>query len=109
MGIYKIGSPERIVCLTEEPTEILCLLGLEKKIAGISAFTVRPPHIRESKPVVSAFIDGSVQKIKALDPDLIIGFSDIQAKLAHDLIKENLPVLIFNQRFYFIFRSRYPI
>ena len=91
-------APERIVCLTEEPTEILYALGQQHRIVGISAYTVRPPIARESHPVVSAFIGGSIKKIKALEPDLIIGFSDIQAQLAHDLIKENLPVLIFNQR-----------
>lgn len=91
------GVPERIVCLTEEPTEILYALGEQDRIVGISAYTVRPKAARE-KPVVSAFIGGSVPKIAALKPDLIIGFSDIQAQLAHDLIKANLPVLIFNQR-----------
>lgn len=90
--------PERIVCLTEETTELLYLLGEEERIVGISAYTERPPQAREEKPVVSAFIGGSIKKIAALKPDLIIGFSDIQAQLAHDLIKANLPVLIFNQR-----------
>lgn len=91
-------APQRIVCLTEEPTEILYLLGQEHRIVGISAYTERPEHARQNHPVVSAFVGGSVKKIKALNPDLIIGFSDIQAQLAHDLIKANLPVLIFNQR-----------
>ncbi len=91
-------TPQRIVCLTEEPTEILYALGEEERIVGISAYTVRPPEAAETKPVVSAFIGGSVKKIKALEPDLVIGFSDIQADLARDLIKENLQVLIFNQR-----------
>ena len=90
--------PERIVCLTEEPTEILYELGEDERIVGISAYTERPPRAAEQKQVVSAFIGGSVQKISALKPDLIIGFSDIQAQLAHDLIKANLPVVIFNQR-----------
>ena len=90
--------PERIVCLTEEPTEWLYLLGAQEKIVGISAYTERPAQAREDKPVVSAFIGGSVKKIKALKPDLVIGFSDIQAQLAHDLIKAGLQVLIFNQR-----------
>ncbi len=92
------GIPERIVCLTEEFTEILYLLGEEDRIVGISAYTVRPPEAKRDKEVVSAFIGGSVKKIKALEPDLVLGFSDIQAQLAHDLIKENLSVLIFNQR-----------
>ena len=91
-------GPRRIVCLTEEPTEILYLLGAGERVVGISAFTVRPPEARRDKPVVSAFIGGSVQKIRALQPDLVIGFSDIQAELAKQLIQANLPVLIFNQR-----------
>ena len=90
--------PERIVCLTEEPTEILYALGEEERIVGISAYTERPPRASQEKQVVSAFIGGSIKKISALKPDLIIGFSDIQAQLAHDLIKANQPVLIFNQR-----------
>jgi len=91
-------GPRRIVCLTEEPTEILYLLGEGERVVGISAFTVRPPEARRDKPVVSAFIGGSVHKIRALEPDLVIGFSDIQAELAKQLIGANLPVLIFNQR-----------
>jgi iron complex transport system substrate-binding protein len=91
-------GPRRIVCLTEEPTEILYRLGEGERIVGISAFTVRPPEARRDKPVVSAFIGGSVSKIRALEPDLVIGFSDIQADLARQLIQANLPVLIFNQR-----------
>ena len=90
--------PQRIVCLTEEPAEILCALGLEDLIVGISAYTVRPPGLSDRKPVVSAYLDGSVTKIKALHPDLVIGFSDIQANLAAKLIKAHLPVVIFNQR-----------
>ena len=92
------GVPERIVCLTEEPTELLYALGEAHRIVGISAYTERPAQAKQAHPVVSAFIGGSVKKIAALKPDLIIGFSDIQAQLAHDLIKANLPVLIFNQR-----------
>ncbi|MBM4361269.1 MAG: cobalamin-binding protein [Deltaproteobacteria bacterium] len=90
--------PERIVCLTEEPTETLYLLGEQHRIVGISAYTERPPEARRDKPVVSAFIGGSVPKVAALEPDLVIGFSDIQGDLARDLIKASLPVLIFNQR-----------
>jgi len=89
---------ERIVCLTEEPTETLYLLGEQHRIVGISAYTVRPPQAKAAHPVVSAFIDGSVSKIKALSPDLVIGFSDIQSKLAGELIAAGLQVLIFNQR-----------
>jgi iron complex transport system substrate-binding protein len=91
-------GPRRIVCLTEEPTEILYLLGESERVVGISAFTVRPEAAPRDKPMVSAFIGGSVKKIAALSPDLIIGFSDIQADLARKLIAANLPVLIFNQR-----------
>ena len=91
-------GPQRIVCLTEEPTEILYTLGEGERIVGISAYTVRPSDAKQEKPVVSAFIDGSVHKICALKPDLIIGFSDIQAELARKLIAANQQVLIFNQR-----------
>jgi len=90
--------PSRIVCLTEESTELLYLLGEEKRIVGISAYTVRPPQAPEEKPVVSAFIHGSIRKILALQPDLVIGFSDIQADLARDLIRAGLDVWISNQR-----------
>jgi len=92
------GEPKRIVCLTEETTEWLYLLGEEKRIVGISAYTCRPARAKQEKPVVSAYIGGSVKKIKALEPDLVIGFSDVQADLARDLIKENLQVLVTNQR-----------
>jgi iron complex transport system substrate-binding protein len=94
----KFNGPRRIVCLTEEPTEILYALGEQARIVGISAYTVRPPGAREAHPIVSAFIDGSVPKICALQPDLIIGFSDIQAELAGKLIHAQQQVLIFNQR-----------
>jgi iron complex transport system substrate-binding protein len=86
------------VCLTEEPTEILYRLGEGARVVGISAYTVRPAEAKRDKPVVSAFVGGSVEKIKALQPDLVVGFSDIQADLARQLISANLPVLIFNQR-----------
>jgi len=92
------NHPERIVCLTEEPTEILYSLGEGARIAGISAYTVRPPEAKRDHPVVSAFIQGNIEKIVSLKPDLVIGFSDIQADLARDLIQRGLQVLIFNQR-----------
>ena len=98
MGYHTPKGPQRIVCLTEEPTEILYALGEQDRIVGISAYTERPPEARRDKPVVSAFIDGSLKKIQALKPDLVIGFSDIQADLARKLIANNLNVLIFNQR-----------
>lgn len=91
-------GPQRIVCLTEEPTEILYALGEGDRVVGISAWTVRPPEASRDKPVVSAFVGGSVKKIAALKPDLVVGFSDVQAELARKLIAANLPVLIFNQR-----------
>lgn len=98
MSFEMRDTPERIVCLTEDPTEILYELGEGDRIVGISAYTERPPEARERHPVVSAFIGGSVDKIKELEPDLVIGFSDIQAELAAELIQANLQVLIFNQR-----------
>ncbi|BDA77185.1 cobalamin-binding protein [Leptospira kobayashii] len=93
-----MSAPERIICLTEEPTELLYLLGEEDRIVGISAYTVRPPHAKKEKPKVSAFISGNIKKIESLKPDLVIGFSDIQGQLAKDLIERGLNVLIFNQR-----------
>ncbi|QDG52465.1 cobalamin-binding protein [Persicimonas caeni] len=98
MNLHIRDFPERIVCLVEEPTEILYELGEEDRIVGISAYTVRPERAKDEKPVVSAFIGGSVDKICALEPDLIIGFSDIQGELAKKLIEANQQVLIFNQR-----------
>ena len=92
-----MAGPERIVCLTEETTEWLYLLGEERRIVGVSAYTVRPPQAR-TKPRVSAFLTGNIKKIKSLKPDLVIGFSDIQSELAAKLIKEGLNVLVTNQR-----------
>jgi iron complex transport system substrate-binding protein len=90
--------PERIVCLTEESTETLYLLGEERRIVGISGYTVRPPRARREKPRVSAFLSAKTDKILELKPDLVIGFSDLQADIARDLTKAGLNVLIFNQR-----------
>jgi len=90
--------PERIVCLTEESTETLYLLGEERRIAGISGYTVRPPRARREKPRVSAFLSARQDKILELKPDLVIGFSDLQADIARDLTRAGLNVLIFNQR-----------
>jgi iron complex transport system substrate-binding protein len=89
---------QRIVCLTEEPTEILYLLGEQDRIVGVSTYAVRPPQVRKERPVVSAFTSGSLSKILDLKPDLVIGFSDVQAKFAAELIGAGLQVLIFNQR-----------
>lgn len=90
--------PERIVCLTEEPTEVLYALGEEDRIVGISHFTVRPPRAREEKPRVSAFTSARTDKILALEPDLVVGFSDIQADIARDLIAAGVEVWISNHR-----------
>ena len=92
------GGPRRIVCLTEETTEWLYLLGQEDRIVGISGYTVRPRRARAEKPRVSAFLNGKVDRIVALEPDLIIGFSDMQAALADQLIRAGLNVLVTNQR-----------
>ena len=90
--------PERIVCLTEETTETLYLLGEQQRIVGISGFTVRPPQARKEKPKVSAFTSAKIGKILALKPDLVLGFSDLQADIAAQLIRHAVPVHIFNQR-----------
>jgi iron complex transport system substrate-binding protein len=91
-------GPQRIVCLTEETTEWLYLLGEEARIVGISGYTVRPRRARQEKPRVSAFLDGRIDRIVALQPDLVIGFSDMQAALAEKLIRAGLGVFITNQR-----------
>lgn len=90
--------PERIVCLTEETTETLYLLGEEQRIVGISGFTVRPPRARKEKPKVSAFTSAKLDKIVALEPDLVLGFSDLQADIAADLIRQGIEVHVFNHR-----------
>jgi iron complex transport system substrate-binding protein len=90
--------PERIVCLTEETTETLYLLGEERRIVGISGYTVRPPRARREKPRVSAFLSAKTDRILELKPDLVLGFSDLQADIARDLAKAGLNIMIFNQR-----------
>src|SRR5438874_11929779 len=89
--------PNRIVCLTEETTETLYLLGQGDRIVGVSGYTVRPPEAR-SKPKVSAFINARFDKIEALRPDLVLAFSDLQADLAAELVKRGIAVVTFNQR-----------
>jgi iron complex transport system substrate-binding protein len=89
--------PERIVCLTEETTETLYLLGQGDRIVGVSGYTARPPEARQ-KPRVSAFTHAKYERIEALRPDLILGFSDLQADIATDLIRRGHPVVVFNQR-----------
>ena len=91
-------GPQRIVCLTEETTEWLYILGEQHRIVGISGYTVRPSGVRQAHPRVSAFLDGKIDQIVALKPDLVIGFSDMQAELANKLIRAGLQVLITNQR-----------
>lgn len=91
-------GPRRIVCLTEEPTETLYLLGEEDRIVGISGFTVRPSRARAEKPKVSAFTSAKIDRILALQPDLAIGFSDIQADIAQALVKAGVEVWIANHR-----------
>lgn len=90
--------PSRIVCLTEETTETLYLLGEQERIVGISGFTVRPPEARKEKPKVSAFTSAKIDKIIELNPDLVLGFSDLQADIAADLVKRGINVHIFNHR-----------
>lgn len=90
--------PNRIVCLTEEPTEVLYILGEEHRIVGISGFTVRPAIARKEKPKVSAFTSANIDNILALKPDLVIGFSDIQADIAKSLIAKGITVWINNHR-----------
>jgi iron complex transport system substrate-binding protein len=92
------GYPQRIVCLTEEPTEVLYALGQQHRIVGISGFTVRPPQARREKPRVSAFTSANVGRILQLQPDLAIGFSDIQADIAQALIRKGVEVWIANHR-----------
>ena len=91
-------GPRRIVCLTEETTEWLYLLGEEARIVGISGYTVRPRRARAEKPKVSAFLSAKIDKILALQPDCVFGFSDLQADIAAALIRHGVQVTIFNQR-----------
>jgi iron complex transport system substrate-binding protein len=89
--------PERIVCLTEETTETLYLLGQGDRIVGVSGYTVRPPEARQ-KPKVSAFINAKFDKIEQLAPDLVLAFSDLQADLGSELVRRGIAVVTFNQR-----------
>jgi len=91
-------TPQRIVCLTEETTEWLYLLGQEARIVGISGYTVRPTQARRDKPKVSAFLSAKIDKILALKPDCVFGFSDLQADIAAALIRHGVQVTVFNQR-----------
>lgn len=89
--------PSRIVCLTEETTETLYLLGEGNRVVGVSGYTIRPPEARH-KPRVSAFVNARFGKIEALQPDLVLGFSDLQADIAAELVRRGYPVMVFNQR-----------
>lgn len=93
-----LRGAQRIVCLTEETTETLYLLGEQDRIVGISGFTVRPARARKEKPKVSAFTSAKIDRILALRPDLVLGFSDLQADIAAELVRAGLPVHVFNQR-----------
>ena len=90
--------PSRIVCLTEETVETLYLLGEQDRIVGVSGYCVRPPQVRREKPRVSAFITADVPKILALEPDLVLAFSDLQADIAAELARAGVAVHLFNQR-----------
>ncbi len=90
--------PSRIVCMTEETTETLYALGEEDRIVGISGFTVRPARARKEKPKVSAFTSAKIDRILELEPDLVLGFSDIQADIAADLVRRGIAVHVFNHR-----------
>ncbi len=90
--------PERIVCLTEETVETLYLLGEDRRIVGVSGYAIRPTQVRKEKPRVSAFISADVPKIVALKPDLVLTFSDLQADIVAELIRNNIAVHAFNQR-----------
>jgi iron complex transport system substrate-binding protein len=90
--------PSRIVCLTTETVEVLYALGEQARIAGISGYTVIPPRARREKPKVFAFSSGDLEKILAVEPDLVLGFSDMQADVARDLIRAGVAVHVFNQR-----------
>jgi iron complex transport system substrate-binding protein len=93
-----VTGPRRIVCLTEEPTEVLYALGEQDRIVGISGFTVRPPRARREKPKVSAFTSAKIDEILKLEPDFAVGFSDIQADIARELVKAGVEVWISNHR-----------
>lgn len=95
---YEKYLPQRIICLTEETTETLYLLGEEARIVGVSTFTVRPARAKKEKPTVSSFIDAHTRKILDLKPDLVIGYSDIQATIAQELIKKGITVWVNNYR-----------
>src|SRR5215831_9784189 len=98
MAADDAGFPQRIVCLTEETTETLYLLEEDWRIVGISGFTVRPARARREKPGVSAFTSAKIDRILELKPDLVLGFSDLQADIAAELVRAGVEVHVFNHR-----------
>ena len=103
-------GPQRIVCMTEETTEWLYLLGQQHRIVGVSGYTVRPPQARHEKPRISAFTSAKIDKILELQPDCVFGFSDMQADIASELVRKGIQVTIFNQRsVHEIFSTLYQI
>lgn len=96
--MYRPSLPRRIVCLTEETTETLYALGADELIVGISGFTVRPPQARKTKPKVSTYLEANVEKIRALEPDMILAWSDLQAPIVEQLVREGFEVVCFNHR-----------
>src|SRR5262245_177909 len=97
-SVMRDFPPRRIVCLTEETVETLYLLGEQDRIVGVSGYAVRPPQVRREKPRVSAFISADIPKILALEPDLVLAFSDLQAGIVADLVRAGVAVHVFNQR-----------
>src|ERR1700741_4560457 len=96
-GLRK-SPPSRIVCPTEETVETLYLLGEQDRIVGVTVYAVRPPQVRRKKPRVSAFISADIPKILALEPDLVLTFSDLQANIVADLVRAGVAIHVFNQR-----------
>src|SRR3978361_1872578 len=92
------SPPPRIGCLPEETVETLYLLGGQDRIVGVSGYAVRPPQVRREKPRVSAFVSADIPKILALEPDLVLAFSDLQADIAADLVRAGVAIHVFNQR-----------
>jgi iron complex transport system substrate-binding protein len=98
IALMRHFPPRRIVCLTEETVETLYLLGEQDRIVGVSGYAVRPPRVRREKPRVSAFISADIPKILALEPDLVLAFSDLQADIVSDLVRAGVVIHVFNQR-----------
>src|SRR3978361_944378 len=99
--LYLLGEQDRIArsfCLTEEAVERLYLRAEQDRIVGVSGYAVRPPQVRREKPRVSAFISADIPKILALEPDLVLAFSDLQADIVSDLVRAGVAIHVFNQR-----------